>query len=190
MRRRYHRRARPWRQSNPVGNGHAFVIDRHRDGIHLHVPQYLPRRRVSRVFKPDAISGLQQRMRDQLDGVTISRGHEDLRRRAVDPARYSEIGRDLGAQRRQSEYGGMNHVRWLHGADAPRAEPRPYFSWKRIERRQTHLERQNRIWTKAGRHNAALGLRDRERNRRSRFEARRNDGAGLAAGLDVPFRGQ
>ena len=141
-------------------------------------------------FKPDAIARLQQGMSDQLDGVAISRCHEYLRWRAVDPARNLEICGDLGTQCRQAVYGGMNHVGWLHGAHASRAQACPDLSRKRIQGRQTHLERQDRIRTKTGRSNAAVGLGHRACNRRSRLEARRHDGPGLAAGLNVALGGQ
>ena len=144
MRRRDHGRARPWRQFNSIGNDHALPVHRHRDGCNIHMSQQFSRRRVSGVFKPDAISRLQQCMRDQLDGVAISRCHEYLRWRAVDPARNLQICGDLGTQLRQAVYGGMHHVGWLHGAHTSRAEARPDFSGKHIQRRQAHLERQDR----------------------------------------------
>ena len=84
----------------------------------------------------------------------------------------------------------MNHVGWLHGTHASRAQARPDLSGKRIQGRQTHLERQNRIRAKTGRGDAAVGRRHRDRNRRSRLEVRRHDGPRLAAGLDVPLGGQ
>ena len=158
MRRRDHGRARPWRQPDSIGNDHALPIYRHRDGCNMHMSQQFSRRRVSGVFKPDAISRLQQGMTDQLDGVAISRCHEYLGWGAVDPARNLEICGDLGTQCRQAVYGGMNHVGWLHGTYASRAQACPDLSGKRIQGRQTHLERQNRIRTKTGRGNAAVGL--------------------------------
>ena len=190
MRRRDHRRARPWRQLHPIGNDHAVVIDRHRDRRDLHMSEYLARRRVSWAFKPDAIARLQERMGDQLDGVAISRCHEYLRWRAVDPTRNLEIRSDLGAQCWQAVHGGMNHVGWLHGAHTSRAEACPDLSRKRIQGRQAHLERQNRVWTKTRRSDAGIGLGHRARHKRSRFEAWRHNGAGLAAGLNVALRGQ
>ena len=73
---------------------------------------------------------------------------------------------------------------------ASRAQACPDLSRKRIQGRQTHLERQNRIWTKTGRSNAAVGWRHRACNRRSRLEARRHDGPCLAAGLNVSLGSQ
>ncbi len=190
MRRRDHGSARPWRQLNAIGNDHALPIYRHRDCRNMHMSQHFSRRRVSGVFKPDAISRLQQRMGDQLDGVAISRCHEYLRWGAVDATRNLEICGDLGTQCRQAVYGGMNHVGWLHGTYAPRAQACPDLSGKHIQGRQTHLERQNRIRTKTRRSNAAIGSGHRACNRRSRLEARRHDGPCLAAGLNVSLGSQ
>ena len=84
----------------------------------------------------------------------------------------------------------MNHVGWLHGAYTSRAQPCPDLSRKHIQGRQAHLERQNRIRTKAGRRDAAIGPGHRACDGRSRLEARRHDGPCLAASLDVPLGGQ
>src|ERR1700704_6912290 len=85
-------------------------------------------------------------MTNQPDGVAISRCHEYLRWGAVDPTRHLEICGDLGTQCRQAVDGGMSHVRSLHGTHTSRAQARPDLSRKRIQGRQTHLERQNRVW--------------------------------------------
>ena len=152
--------------------------------------QQFSRRRVAGVFKPDAIARLQQGVRNQRDGVAISRGHEYLRRRAVDPARNLQICSDLGTQQRQAVYGRVDHVGGVHGADAPRAQPCPDLSRKHVQRRQAHLERQDQLGAKAGRGNAAIGPGHRACNRHLRLEARRDDGPRLAAGLNVALGGQ
>ena len=69
-------------------------------------------------------------------------------------------------------------------------EARPDLSRKRIEGRQAHLERQNRIRAKAHRGNAAVGSRHRCCDGHSRLEARRHDGPCLAVSLYVPLGGQ
>ena len=190
MRRRDHGSTCPWRQPHSIGDDHAVPIHRHRNCGNMHMPQQFSRRRVSRALKPDAIARLQQGMTNQPDGVAISRRHEYLRWRAVDPTRHLEICGDLGTQCRQAVYRGMSHVRWLRGTHTSCAQACPDLSRKRIQGRQTHLERQNRIWTKTSRGNAAVGPGDRACNRRSRLEARRHDGPGLAAGLNVSFSSQ
>src|SRR6185295_1305672 len=128
-------------------------------------------------------------MTNQPDGVAVSRCHEYLRWRAVDPTRNLEICGNLCTQCRQAVYRGMNHVRWLRGADTPRAQACPDLSRKHIQRRQTHLERQNRLWTITSHRSVAIGLGYWVCNRRLRFEARRHNGPSLAAGLNVSLSG-
>src|SRR6185295_10949127 len=122
--------------------------------------------------------------------MAISRCHEYLRWRAVDPTRHLEICGDLGTQCRQAVYRGMSHVRWLRGTHTSRAQARPDLSRKRVQGRQAHLERQNRIWTKPSRSNDAIGPGHRACNGRSRLEAGRHNRPGLAAGLNVSLGSQ
>ena len=152
--------------------------------------EYFSRGRVSGVFEPDAITRLQQGMTDQLHGLTISRGHEHLRWRAVDPTRNLEIPGDFRTQQRQAVHRRMDHVRRLHGAHTARAKARPDLPGKRIQGRQTHLERQDGIRTKTDGVHAVIRQRHRARNGRSRLEVRAYNGPCLPARLDIPLGGQ
>ena len=152
--------------------------------------QQFSRRRVTGLLKPNAISSLQRCMANQLHGVAIPRRHEHLRRGATDPTRHLEICGDLGTKCRQAIYRGMNHVGWLHGTYTPSAEACPDLSGKQVQRRQPHLERQNRLGTKTRRSNDVVRPGHRASNRCSRLEARRHDRPRLTTGLNVTFRSQ
>ena len=185
MRGRDHRRPRSWRRGRSFGDDDALVIDRHRHGLDLHLRQQFARGRIAGVFDPDAIAGLEKRAHDQFQRVPVARGHEDLGRRAGDAARHMQVGRDLGAQRRQAADRRMDHVGRLHRPHATCAQARPDLAREHVQRRQPHLERQDRIGPETGCARGVGDQRNRTRHGHCRLQAGGHDRAGLAACLDV-----
>src|SRR3954468_5750007 len=96
-------------------------------------------------------------MSDQLHRMAIPCCNKYLRREAANPTRYVEICGNLGTQCLHAVYRWMSHGRWLHSTYTARAQACPDLSGERIQGRQTHLERQNRIWTKTSCSNVGLG---------------------------------
>lgn len=192
MGRRHHRAARLARPFDAGADHDPVLVHRHWHRFQPRLLQQRAGRRIARIFHPDLVAGLEQRLQDQPHRAVVARGDEHLRRLAMDAARHLQIGGRCAAQRRQAAAGRIGQIPGLQAAQLPGAQPGPKLARKFVQRRQTHLERpQARRLAPAG---AVAGRFWRDGHGRRRrmlgLQIGRHHGAGLAARLDIAFRCQ
>ncbi|MNC28830.1 hypothetical protein D3C75_770550 [compost metagenome] len=103
--RRQHRHAGVWPGGNTGVNIHPFFINRHWDNLHSGGAKQRLGNRITRVFQPDRLSRLQQRVDHQLYQSLITRADKYLLRPTNNATGKVQVMDDCLAQFRQA-------IRW------------------------------------------------------------------------------